>query len=292
MTIDTLAGITISAVVLGSLYALMASGLSLVWGSLRMFNFSYGTLIMIGAYIAWAVSNHNALGLGLPAGIVVSLLAVAGIGLIEYWILVRPFVGRRNADLTVIIATIAAATIIQNGAVVIWGPRFKQVDPFVEGSFTLLGTGLSYHQALEVLIGPTLLLAFAIFLKRSRVGKAVRSVEQNLDSARLLGVDPNRIYAFVFALSAAWAALAGIMLGATAYMTPDFGSDPLLKAFMVVILGGLGSLPGTVMAAYLIGALEAVLVYFVGLYWTPVVLFGVIIGFMVVRPTGLYGART
>jgi branched-chain amino acid transport system permease protein len=291
MTIETLTGIVVSAVVLGSVYALMASGLSLVWGALRMFNFSYGTLIMLGAYVAWAVSNHNALGLGLPAGIVVAIIVVAGVGLIEYWLLVRPFIGLRNADLTVIIATIAAATIIQNGAVVIWGPRFKQVDPLVEGSVRFLGTGLSYHQALEVLIGPTLLLAFAIFLKRSRLGMAIRSVEQNLDSSRLLGVNPNRIYAFVFSLSAAWAALAGIMLGATAYMTPDFGSDPLLRAFMVVILGGLGSLNGTVVAAYMLGALEAILVYFLGLYWTPVVLFAAIIAFMVVRPTGLYGAR-
>jgi branched-chain amino acid transport system permease protein len=292
MTIDTLAGILVSAVVLGSLYALMASGLSLVWGSLRMYNFSYGTLIMAGAYVAWAVSNHNALNAGLVPGIVVSLIAVAGLGLLEYLVLVRPFVGRRNADLTVIITTIAAATIIQNLAVVIWGPRFKQLDPLAEGSITFLGTGIAYHQALIVLIGPSLLLAFAFFLKRSRLGRAVRAVEQNLDSARLLGINPDRIYALVFALSSAWAALAGILLAGTAYMTPDFGNSPLLTAFIVVIIGGLGSLHGTVVAAYLVGALTALLTFFVGLYWTPVVLFAVIIAFMVVRPTGLFGARS
>jgi branched-chain amino acid transport system permease protein len=292
MTLEALAGILVSGIVLGSLYALMASGLSVVWGTLRMFNFSQGTLIMAGAYIAWGVGNERALGFGWLAGFVAAVIGVGVIGLIEYRVLVRPFVGKRNADLTVIITTLAAAVFIQNVALLVWGPRFKQVDPILDGSFQILGTGLDFHQALEVIIAPTLLLAFALFLRRAKVGLAIRAVDQNLDSSRLIGINPDRIYALVFSLSAAWAAVAGVLLAATTYLTPDFGSPLLLKAFMVVILGGLGSLPGTVIAAYVLGILEALLIFFVGLYWTPVLLFMVIIGMMVVRPTGLLGGRT
>jgi branched-chain amino acid transport system permease protein len=292
MTPEALAGILVSGIVLGSLYALMASGLSVVWGTLRMFNFSQGTLIMAGAYIAWGVGNERALGFGWLAGFVAAVVGVGIIGLIEYRVLVRPFVGKRNADLTVIITTLAAAVFIQNVALLVWGPRFKQVDPILDGSFQILGTGLDFHQALEVIIAPTLLLVFALFLRRAKVGLAIRAVDQNLDSSRLIGINPDRIYALVFSLSAAWAAVAGVLLAATTYLTPDFGSPLLLKAFMVVILGGLGSLPGTVIAAYVLGILEALLIFFVGLYWTPVLLFMVIIGMMVVRPTGLLGGKT
>jgi branched-chain amino acid transport system permease protein len=292
MSVEALAGVLVSGIVLGSLYALMASGLSVVWGTLRMFNFAHGTLIMAGAYIAWAVGNERAMGMGLVPGAIASIVGVAILGLLEYFILVRPFVGKRNADLNVIITTLAASLLLQNLALIIWGPRFKQVDPIAVGTLNIMGTGLDYHQALEVLIAPALLLAFAVFLRRSKLGMAIRAVDQNLDSARLIGVNPNRIYALVFGLSAAWAAVAGFLLAATTYLTPDFGSDPLLKAFMVVILGGLGSLPGTVIASYLVGILQAMFIFFVGLYWTPVLLFVIIIGVMVVRPTGLLGARS
>ena len=115
MTIETLAAIVVSGLVAGSLYALMASGLSLVWGTLRMFNFAHGTLLMLGAYAAWYVSDARGLDLGLRLGIPVALVSLRLLGIVLYWLLVRPFIARPGADLVVIITTLAGAAFLQNG---------------------------------------------------------------------------------------------------------------------------------------------------------------------------------
>jgi branched-chain amino acid transport system permease protein len=291
MTAETLAAILVSGMVSGSLYALMASGLSLVWGTLRMFNFAHGTLVMLGAYAAWYVSDSRGLDLGLILGIPAALVLLALLGVVLYWILVRPFITRPGADLVVIITTLAGATFLQNGAQEVFGPRYKQLDRVLKGQVELLNTAVGLQELLIIVATPTVLLALAYFLRRTKLGLAVRAVEQNHDSALLVGVNVGRVYPLVFAVSAALAALAGIMLGGLFFITPVMGSDPLLRAFIVVVFGGLGSLPGTVVGAYVIGLIEAIAVFFVGLYWAPVVLFIVLILVMILRPTGLMGGQ-
>ncbi|MDF3015131.1 MAG: hypothetical protein K0R44_356 [Thermomicrobiales bacterium] len=291
MTIESLAAIVVSGLVAGSLYALMASGLSLVWGTLRMFNFAHGTLLMLGAYAAWYASDARGLDLGLRLGIPVALILLAALGIVLYWFLVRPFIARPGADLVVIITTLAGAAFLQNGAQVVFGPRYKQLDRVVQGQVELLNTAVGLQEMLIIILTPAVLLALAILLKRTKLGLAIRAVEQNRDSALLAGVNVGRVYPLVFAVSAVLAALAGIMLGGLFFITPVMGNDPLLRAFIVVVFGGLGSLPGTVVAAYVIGIIEAIAVFVVGLYWAPVVLFIVLILVMILRPTGLMGGR-
>ncbi len=246
MTIESLAAIVVSGLVAGSLYALMASGLSLVWGTLRMFNFAHGTLLMLGAYAAWYASDARGLDLGLRLGIPVALILLAALGIVLYWFLVRPFIARPGADLVVIITTLAGAAFLQNGAQVVFGPRYKQLDRVVQGQVELLNTAVGLQEMLIIILTPAVLLALAILLKRTKLGLAIRAVEQNRDSALLAGVNVGRVYPLVFAVSAVLAALAGIMLGGLFFITPVMGNDPLLRAFIVVVFGGLGSLPGTV----------------------------------------------
>jgi branched-chain amino acid transport system permease protein len=291
MTIETLAAIIVSGLVSGSLYALMASGLSLVWGTLRMFNFAHGTLLMLGAYATWYVSDARGLDLGLRLGIPVALLLLAGLGIVLYWILVRPFIARPGADLVVIITTLAGATFLQNGAQEVFGPRYKQLDRVVKGQIEFLNTAVGLQEMIIIILTPAVLLALALLLKRTKLGLAIRAVEQNHDSALLAGVDVGRVYPLVFAVSAVLAALAGVMLGGLFFITPVMGNEPLLRAFIVVVFGGLGSLPGTIVGAYVIGIIEAIAVFVVGLYWAPVVLFVVLILVMILRPTGLMGGQ-
>ncbi|MFN8591935.1 MAG: branched-chain amino acid ABC transporter permease [Thermomicrobiales bacterium] len=291
MTFETLVAIIVSGTVAGSLYALMASGLSLVWGTLRMFNFAHGTLLMLGAYTAWYLSNGRALDLGLATGIPGALIIIAMVGVLLYFLLVRPFLNRPGADLVVIITTLAGASFLQNGAQEVFGPRYKQLDRVVKGQIEIFNTAIGLQETLIIVITPMILLLLAFFLKRTKLGLAIRAVEQNRDSALLAGVNVGRVYPLVFAVSAALAALAGVLLAGLFFITPVMGSDPLLRAFIVVVFGGLGSLPGTVVGAYVIGIIEAIAVFFVGLYWAPVVLFIVLILVMIVRPTGLMGGQ-
>lgn len=288
---DVVLSILVSGVVLGSLYVMMAVGLSLVWSTLGIFNFAHGALIMIGAYVAWTVGTAEGLGGGPLVGVVAALAAAGLIGLLIERVLVRPFQGGRSVVLLAVITTLAAAVMLENLALIGWGGRMKRMPPLAEGSVGILGVTVSAHEALIIVVAPAVLVALALFLKFSRTGSAIRAVGQNSEAATLIGIEVNVLYAAAFAISAMLAALAGILLGSIRFITPVMGNEPLLKAMIVAIFGGLGSLTGTIAAAYLIGFIEALLIFHVGLYWTPALLFALMIAVLLARPTGLFGER-
>ncbi|HWJ72270.1 MAG TPA: branched-chain amino acid ABC transporter permease [Kaistia sp.] len=284
--------IIVSGLVSGALYALVAAGLSLIWGSLGVFNFAHGVLLMTGAYAAWWLSSPDGLGLGLGIGIVGALAFMVVLGFVVYLLLVRPWIGKANAELAVIMTTIAGSIFLQNLILEIFGGRYKTIDQVVTGTVAIGGTTIQAQNLLVIILAPVLLIAMWLFLTRNRTGLAIRAVAQNQDAAQLFGIGVERIYIATFAVSAVLAGVAGILLGGLFNISPDMGTDPLLRAFVVVVFGGLGSLPGTILGAYAIGMIEAFSSYYIGIYWTPVVLFVVLIGVLVVRPTGLMGRPT
>jgi branched-chain amino acid transport system permease protein len=287
--LNAVAPILASALVAGSLYALVASGLSFVWGTVRIFNFAQGALLMLGAYTAFYVATPNEANLGIGAGLAAAVVVLALAGAVLYLAVVRPFVGREGADLIVIITTLASATILQDGVSKLAGANFKGLSHLANGTIQVFNTAVSYQEAIIIILGPSLLIALALFLKKGKVGMAIRAVEQNRDSAHLVGINIQRIYVVVFAISAALAGTAGVLYGGEFYLQPTMGSNTLLKAFIVVVFGGLGSLSGTVVGAYLIALIEATSNYYIGLYWTPCILFGILIAVLLARPTGLMG---
>jgi branched-chain amino acid transport system permease protein len=281
--------IIVSGLVSGALYALVASGLSLVWGSLGVFNFAHGVLLMAGAYVAWWVSAPEGLGLGLPVGVLAALLFLVAAGTLLYFLLVRPWIGRPNAELAVIMTTIAGSIFLQNLVLEVFGGRFKTIDQLVNGTVSIAGATIQAQDLLCIILAPLLLIGMWLFLTRTRTGLAIRAVAQNQDAAQLFGIGVERVYIITFAMSAVLAGVAGILLGGLFNISPDMGTDPLLRAFVVVVFGGLGSLPGTILGAYAVGMIEAFASYYIGIYLTPVVLFIVLISVLVVRPTGLMG---
>ena len=286
---DTLLATLVSGLVLGSLYALMASGLSLVWTTLGVFNFAHGALMMVGAFIAWTVSE--AVGAGPVAGVVAGTLGAGLIGIVIERLVIRPFYASRNMLLVTAMTTLAVTIILERGAQMIWGPRLKQLPPLVNGEIRLFGNAISAHEALLLVAAPVILIALWRFTVSSKIGRSLRAVGQNQDSAALIGVDVPKAFALAFAISAALAGLTGALLGSIRFITPAMGSEPLTKAMIVVIFGGLGSLGSTAGAAYLIGFIEAFLVLWVGLYWTPFALFLLMILVLLLRPNGIFGKR-
>ena len=284
---ETLISTLLSGVVLGALYALMASGLSLVWTTLGVFNFAHGALMMIGAFVAWTVSE--ALVLGLIAGLVAGVGAAAILGILIEYLVVRPFYGRPNMLLITVMTTLAVMIILEKGAQIIWGARLKQLPRLIDGDVTIFGSVISAHEALIVVIAPVILIALWAFATRTRIGRSLRAVGQNQDAAALLGINVPLTFAIAFGLGAALAGLTGVLLGGIRFVTPSLGVEPLVKAMIVVIFGGLGSLGATVGAAFVIGMAEAFLVLVVGLYWTPFVLFLGLIIVLIFRPNGLFG---
>lgn len=289
MTADTISAVLVSGIVLGSVYALMASGLSLVWTTLGIFNFAHGALMTLGAYMAWTISDAAGLDLWLAAAIAAAIAAVIGVGILMERLLIRPFYDRRDILLITVMSTLAATIFLEKGMQLLWGARLKQLRPIVPGKVNFLGTTISAQEALIVVLAPVLLGLLWLFLRNSRIGRGIRAVGQNPSAAKLIGIDVPGLFIVTFALSAGLAALTGILLGSVRLVTPTFGAEPLVKALIIVIFGGLGSLGGTIAAAYLIGLLEAALIFFIGIYWAPSMIFVLLIAILLIRPQGLLG---
>lgn len=291
MDLASAQAVLVSGIVLGSLYAMMATGLSLIWTTLGIFNFAHGVFMTLGAYVAWQVSTSQGFGIGAAAGVALGVAALFGLGCLSELLLVRRFLKQRDVVMIAVITTLAAAIFLENAIQLLWGPKLKQLPPLIEGNVRILGVAISAHEAVILGVAPTTLLILYLFLKSTRLGSAVRAVGQNRELSALLGMNERVLFALSFGLAAALAALAGILLGSRSFITPELGNEPLVKALIVAIFGGLSSLMGTIGGAYIIGLMEAFCMYFVGLYWTPAVLFLVMITTLLIRPTGLFGRR-
>jgi branched-chain amino acid transport system permease protein len=279
--------IFISGLVLGSLYSVMSAGLSLIWGTLRMYNFSHGSLIMLGAFIAWQVNQVG----GLLFAIIISIIIMFFIAMIMEKILIEPFFAKPGASLMVVITTLGGMLIINSLSQIIWGVRMKQLPVLIESSITFLGSKITGQELIIILLAPIVLILFSLFLKKSKIGLAIRAVEQNLDFSLLVGINIFNIYMITFGISAILACIAGILLGSVNFITPSMGGGYLLKAFVIVVLGGIGSISGTLLSAYLIGIIEAASQFYLGLYWTQFVLFLILIFTLIFKPEGILGGK-
>jgi branched-chain amino acid transport system permease protein len=286
---DAWLSVLTSGIVLGSLYALMASGLSLVWTTLGIFNFAHGALMTVAAYLAYQIALAIGPDVWIGYSCLIAVVLMGGVGALVELALIRPFYGREDMVLVTVMTTLAGLTLFENGVLTAWGPRLKQIGPLIPGTLSFGAFHLSWHETVIVLLAPVVLVGLFLYLNHTLAGRAIRAVGQNKKAAELMGIPVTRMAVLTFALAAALAGLAGVLLASIRFMTPTMGADPLVKSLMVVIFGGLGSIGGSIGAAYVIGLLEAVLIYEVGLYWAPSALFLLMILMLLFRPEGLFG---
>ena len=289
MTVEAFLFVLAGGLVIGSLYALMATGLAVVWTTLGIFNFAHGAFIAAGAYVAWQVSSSDASGGGILLGAGVAVGALFILGVIFHLALVRPFERQPNLVLLSVITTLAGAAILENVINLVWGPRSKQIEPLVTGDVTLAGVTISQNEAVLMALVVVILALLGFFLRRTRMGRSMRAVAQNREAAQLMGLDVPKLYALAFGLSAALAGLAGVFIGTIRFLNPAMGADPLMKALIVVIFGGVARFTSPIFAAFIVGMVEAFAIYYVGLYWAPAVLFALMIVVLVIKPEGLFG---
>lgn len=284
----SLVPIIVSAVTLGTVYALMSVGLALVWGGMGLLNLTQGALFMMGAYAAYSVGKAG----GAPIlGILASAAVSGGFGILLYLGPLRLLARRRDVVNATILVTISIATLLENVALFTYGPRSKAVPELVPGAFPLAGTVITYNVAIMTAIALLLIVGLTFLLKGTRFGIAIRAVAQNIDGAKLLGINPTMVFLLVMALSSALAGVGGVLLSSFYFVTPYVGQTYLLTALIVTILGGLGSVPGALLAAYVVGFLQAFVSFYLGVRWSLPVLFAAIIVMLVLRPGGLAGIR-
>jgi branched-subunit amino acid ABC-type transport system permease component len=285
-----LVSILISTIVLGSIYGLVAVGMTLIYGILRVLDMSQGAMVMVGGFVGWAVMTSA--GLSPVLAIAAAFAATFALGVLTQLVSVQPLLGRPGLDFEMItfITTFAVAMIISNVALQIAGPAQRNVPALVDGSVEVYnGVSLTYQSMIMAGVAIAIMVGFGLFLARSRWGVAIRAVAQDLDAARLMGVPIRRVFPLVMGFAASLAGIAGVFLAAQYFASPGAGDQPLLIALIVVVFGGLGSLPGAIVAAYVIGLIQATASTLVGTTWSLPILYAVILLVLVIRPHGLLG---
>lgn len=278
-----------SGLVLAAVYALMAVGLTLIWGALRVLNLSHGAFMMLGAYASWFVVTELGLPwyLGLPAAFLIS--AVCGLAL--YLLLIGPLTKRPNPENNTFIATAALASAMEGLALVVFGPRNKAQPFAVEGSFQVFGISVTFQHITIMVVAIAVLLALDVFLRHTRFGLAIRATAQQPEAAQLMGIRRDTVFLLVLAMSCGLAALSGVLLSSIYFISPVFGLHPMLKSFIVCIFGGLGHMRGTLYSAAIIGITEAFVSLVLGVQYALPVMFGMVIVVLIFRPYGLFGKR-
>jgi len=288
MELSIFVQLIVLGLVRGSMYALMGVGLSLIFGIMAIVNFAHGELFMIGCYIMYFVTAM--LGLPFPLGILASGVGLLIVGIILEKGLIAPLRKKAGREwlMDSFVLTIGLMVIFQNLALIIFGSIQRGIPNLVPGQIVLGDVVFIYDHL--VILGLALLTVGLLwyFIKYTSMGKAIRATSQHSEAAQTLGIDVNRIYAIAFGISAALAGISGALLITLFPANPHAGTAPVLKSFVVVILGGLGNIKGAVAAGILVGLLETYALFFLAGGWQNVIVFSIVIAVLVFKPAGLF----
>jgi branched-chain amino acid transport system permease protein len=295
----------INGLVLGSIYALIALGYTMVYGILELINFAHGEVTMIGAMICLAIMQALLPGAGLPPSAILfiglggAILVCLALGFAIERIAYRPL--RRAPRLAALITAIGVSIVLQNAAMLIWGKQYITFPPVIEiNRYEIAGAHITNLQIVIVVLAVVLMTALLWLVQRTRLGRAMRATAQSPDLAALMGINPNTIISTTFILGAALAAVAGVMVSAYYGLAHYYMGFMLgLKAFTAAVLGGIGNIAGAMLGGLLLGVIESLgagyigdLSFgFLGSHYQDVFAFFVLILMLVFRPSGLLGER-
>ena len=278
----------ISGISLGSIYAIIALGYTMVYGIAKMLNFAHGDIIMVGGYVSFCAMSY----LGLPAlpAALLAMLACTVLGIIIERLAYKPL--RSAPSLAVLITAIGVSYFLQNSALLIWKAAPKSYPAVVSGSAEFFGGELKvpYISLLTIVICLVIMLGLTTFVSKSKMGKAMRACSEDKGAAQLMGINVNRTISMTFAIGSALAAVAGVLL-CSAYPTlmPTTGSMPGIKAFTAAVFGGIGSIPGAFLGGLLLGIIEAMAKAYISMQLANSIVFAVLIVVLLVKPSGLLG---
>ena len=278
----------ITGVSLGSIYAIIALGYTMVYGIAKMLNFAHGDVIMVGAYVCFfAMGNFN---LPPAVGVVLAVVVCTVLGMVIERLAYKPL--RAAPSLAVLITAIGVSYFLQNSAQLLWGAATKVFTPIVSGSLALVPgqLSISYVAILSVACCIVVMVGLTLFTGQTKLGKAMRACSEDKGAAQLMGIDVNATISMTFAIGAALAALAGVLMcSAYPVLSPTTGSLPGIKAFTAAVFGGIGSIPGALLGGVLLGVIETFANAYISTELSDAVVFAVLIVVLLVRPAGLMG---
>lgn len=271
---------------LGAIYALIALGYTMVYGIAKMLNFAHGDIIMVGAYTAFYAMT--AFHLHPIFSVVLAVITSTLLGVVIEKVAYTPL--RSAPRLSLLITAIGISFLLENGAQLLFGADTKSMDTLVPGNVTFGPVTVSYTAILTIIVAVIAMVALTLLVQKTKLGKAMRAVSEDMGAAQLMGISLNKTISFTFAVGSALAGIGSVLyLCAYSQASPTMGSMLGLKAFVAAVLGGIGSIPGAMIGGFAIGLLEA-LVAAVGLsVWKDAVVFAILIVVLLVKPSGIMG---
>ena len=281
----------IRGISLGSIYAIIALGYTMVYGIAKMLNFAHGDVIMVGAYICFFATTRY--GLHPLLGVLLSMAVCTMLGIIIERLAYKPL--RQAPALAVLITAIGMSYFLQNSAQLLWSSSPKVFQSVVgKGSIRLFDGALSisFVTLVTILVCVVIMIALVTFVNKTRIGKSMRAVSEDKGAAQLMGINVNSTISLTFAIGSALAAVAGVLL-CSAYpnLVPTTGAMPGIKAFTAAVFGGIGSIPGALIGGILLGIIEIFAKAYISTQLSDAIVFAVLIVVLLVKPTGLLGKK-
>jgi branched-chain amino acid transport system permease protein len=278
----------VDGILVGGVYALMAVGLTLIFGVLDIINIAQGILVVLGAYLSYSLSQR--LGIDLFVGLLITVPAMFVLGVAIQWAFIRPLRGRERTSMTLLV-TYAMALILEGVLYRIYGPNDKQLTAsYVTNSVHVLGFYLPYIYLLGFGLAVVLVVALYLLLYRTQFGRSVRATMQDQTAARLIGIDTSRVAALTFGVGVGVTAVGGMMFGATNSFNPNSGYDLISRLLAIIILGGLGSIGGALVASVFMLTIVS-LVDIWSPTWANAVFYAALVLVLLIRPTGFLGRQ-
>ncbi len=284
MTPDLLIQSTIIGLSIGSIYILMALGLTLMFGMMHIINFAHGAIYMLGAFAIYYIFSQW----GAPyfAAFVLAMLLLGTFGYLVERSIYRPIKGGIEPTL---VALLALTTFLQAAGYPVFGQLDKHVPPVFHGTRNVLGVMISVERLMIIPMAGALVVGLNLFINKTKMGAAMRAIEQDKEAAALQGVNVHVVNGLAFAIGFALAAASGALMAPIFKLDPMMGEQPLLKAFIIIILGGLGSIPGAILGGLMLGLIDSIVATALGAEPAFLLSFVFIILLLLFKPTGLFG---
>jgi branched-chain amino acid transport system permease protein len=278
--------ILVYGAVISAIYAMLAVGFTLIFGVARILNLAHGSFYALGAYTVYALTAKGQLPLWLAA--ILSVLFVALFGILIERVLVRPL---RRSMLAVLLITLAVALMVEQVLLLIFGSEARNVPSFVSMAYHFLGVDINGQRLLALTAGILVLGGLWLFMQHTKLGAAILAISQDAEAAQYMGIPSDRMYSIVMGLSAGIAAAAGVLVAPFQTVIPGMGLLPLIKAFAIVVVGGLGSIPGSIIGALLLGYTETIIAFKISIEWSQIVSVAAVLITLILRPAGFFGKR-
>ena len=278
--------ILIFGAVTSAIYAMLAVGFTLIFGVARILNLAHGSFYALGAYGAYMLTTIFKVPLVVAAPLVV--VGVALFGMVVERVLIRPM---RTSQLAVLMISLAVALVVEQALFLVFGSEYRNVPSFSDQKYVIGGVDVAGQRLLTLLVAVVSIGCLYLFIQKTRLGSAILAISQDPEAAQYMGIPSDRIFGVVMALSAGLAALAGIMAGPFLSVQPSMHLLPIVKAFAIVVVGGLGSIPGSIVAALMLGYAETLVAYGISTSWTEIVSVAATLLMLVLRPAGFFGKR-